>query len=223
MKLPQRHKEALLEEKEGIVKWVTTSFQGGFIYVNDNYKDVIIEDIKVHEFTSMYPHIIMILHEEELISIPEDYQKLKWFFEKRGELKKLQNSEYTNWKTWVNSLYGRYAQYNEGVIVMGLIAKYQQILYKELLENNPENILYIDTDRILSVNPVNIMDCPLPYTNEVLTLGIIKEKKRYAIHDGKELIIRGYPRKSIDDVKREVQSRIRQRQLEKLGIIVQFN
>ena len=89
---------------------------------------------------------------------------------------------------------------------MGLIAKYQQILYKEILENNPENILYIDTDMILSVNPINIMDCPLPYSNEVMTLGIIQEKKRYAIHDGKELIIRGYPRRKNEDVKREVQS-----------------
>ena len=62
------------------------------------------------------------------------------------------------------------------------------------------------------------MDCPLPYTNEVLKLGIIQEKKRYAIHDGKELIIRGYPRKKNEDVKREVQSRIREYQLEKLGI-----
>ena len=152
----------------------------------------------------------------------KEVQKLKWFFENRDELKQLQGPEYSNWKYWVNSLYGKFAQATQGHLIMGLISKYQYLFYKELLDNNPENILYIDTDMILSVNPINIMDCPLPYTNEVLTLGIIQEKKRYAVHDGKELIIRGYPRKKNEDVKREVQSRIREYQLEKLGITNQM-
>jgi hypothetical protein len=216
MKLPQRHKEALIEEKEGIEKWGTTLFQGGFVFVNENYRDIIIEDIKVHNFISMYPHIIMLLHEEGLVSIPEEYQKMKWFFEKRGELKQLQNSEYTHWKTWVNSLYGKFAR--KDITFMGLISKYQQLIYKELLENNPENILYIDTDMILSVNPIDIGDCPLPYSTEVLTLGIIKEKKRYVVHDGYDLKVKGYHSKKHEEVKREVQSRIRQHQLEKLLI-----
>ncbi len=218
MNLPQRHKEILLKEKEEIEKNGMSTFRGGFIYVNDRYKDVIIEDIKVHNFTSMYPHIMILLHEEGLISIPEEVQKMKWFFENRDELKKLQNSEYSDWKYWVNSLYGKFAQNPNGHLIMGLIPKYQYILYKEILNNNPENILYVDTDMILSVNSINLGDCPLPYSNEILTLGIIQEKKRYAIHDGQELKVRGYPRKKHEEVKREVQSRIRQHQLEKLGI-----
>lgn len=228
MKLPQRHKEALIEEKEGIEKWGTTSFQGGFlglryyVFVNENYRDIIIEDIKVHNFISMYPHIMMLLHEEELILIPEEYQKLKWFFDNVNNLKLGMNanniqSEYYKWKAWVNSLYGKFAQNNQGVI-MGLIFKYQQLIYSELLENNPENILYIDTDMILSVNPIDIGDCPLPYSTEVLTLGIIKEKKRYVVHDGYDLKVKGYHSKKHEEVKREVQSRIRQHQLEKLLI-----
>ena len=38
MNLPQRHKQLLLEEKEGIEKWGTTSFQGRFIYVNESFR-----------------------------------------------------------------------------------------------------------------------------------------------------------------------------------------
>jgi hypothetical protein len=225
MNLPQRHKEELFKEKESIEKCGTTSFQGGFVFINENYRDIIIEDIKVHYFTSMYPHIMMLLHEEELISIPEEYQKLKWFFENRDELKKLQNDEYTNWKYWVNSLYGNLnlpgrirLKREDNHSVIGLISKYQKIIYKELLENNPENILYIDTDMILSVNPIDIVDCPLPYSTEVLTLGIIKEKKRYVVHDGYDLKVKGYHSKKHEEVKREIQSRIRQHQLEKLLI-----
>ena len=215
MNLPQRHKEELLKEKEDIEKCGLSSFKGGFVFVNENYRDIIIEDIKVHNFTSMYPHIMILLHDEGLISIPEEVSKLKWFFENRYELKR---SEYTHWKTLVNSLYGKFAQNSQSAIVMGLISKYQQLIYSELLENNPENILYVDTDMILSVNPINIVDCPLPYSTEVLTLGIIKEKKRYIVHDGEELKIKGYHSKKHEEVKREVQSRIRQHQLEKLLI-----
>lgn len=63
---------------------------------------------------------------------------------------------------------------------------------------------------------------PFTYSTEKLNLGIIKEKKRYIVHDGNELKIKGYPTRKHEEVKREVQSRIRQLQLEKLGITEQL-
>ena len=61
-----------------------------------------------------------------------------------------------------------------------------------------------------------MLDCPLTYSTDTLTLGIIKEKKKYVVHDGNELKIKGYPTRKHEEVKREVQSRIRQLQLDKL-------
>ena len=67
MKLPQRHKEELLKEKEEIQNSVMNIFKGGYNWINPEYKDVIIENIQVTEFTQMYPHIMVMLHDEGLI------------------------------------------------------------------------------------------------------------------------------------------------------------
>ena len=40
MKLPQRHKEELLKEKEKIQNSVMTTFKGGYNWINPEYKDV---------------------------------------------------------------------------------------------------------------------------------------------------------------------------------------
>jgi hypothetical protein len=218
MKLPQRHKEELLKEKEKIQNSVMTTFKGGYDWINPEYKDVIIENLQVTEFTQMYPHIMVMLHDEGLIDIPEESDKMKWFFQNVKNLKLAGDGEYYKWKGWVNSLYGLFWKQPKGLLIFGLISKYQYLLFDEILENNPEHIVYIDTDMILSVNPVNLGDCPFPHSTDTLTLGIINEKKRYIVHDGNELKIKGYPTRKHEEVKREVQSRIRQLQLEKLGI-----
>jgi hypothetical protein len=214
MKLPQRHKEELLKEKEEIQNSVMNTFKGGYNWINPEYKDVIIENIQVTEFTQMYPHIMVMLHDEGLIDIPEESDKMKWFFQNVKNLKLAGDGEHYKWKSWVNSLYGLFWKQPKGHLIFGLISKYQYLLYDEILENNPEHIVYIDTDMILSVNPVNLGDCPLPHSTDTLTLGIVKEKKMYIVHDGNELKIKGY--RKHEEVKREVQSRIRQLQLDKL-------
>jgi hypothetical protein len=169
----------------------------------------------------MYPHIMILLHDEGLINIPES-EKLKWFFQNLKNLKLTNNGEYYKWKVWVNSLYGEFSKQPRGHLILGLISKYQSLLIDEILENNPHHIVYIDTDRIISINSLNMLDCPLTYSTDTLTLGIIKEKKKYVVHDGNELKIKGYPTRKHEEVKREVQSRIRQLQLEKLGITEQL-
>lgn len=235
MKLPQRHKDILIKEKEEIENSKPTTFKGGYNWININYKDVIIENLQVTEFNLMYPHIMVLLHDEGLIDIKNESDKLKWFFKNRKDLKLISNnstnSEYHKWKVWVNSLYGQFGKQHssfnttttediltKGPLIHGLMSKYLYELYDEILENNPHNIVYIDTDRIISVNNTNLLDCPLPYSTDNLTLGVFKEKKRYVVYDGGDIKVKGYPVRQHEEVKREVQSKVRQFQLEKLGI-----
>ena len=229
MKLPQRHKEVLLKEKEVIQKFGMTTFKGGYNWINEEYQDVLIENLQVTEFTQMYPRIMTLLHDEGLIDIPEEVQKLKWFFDNVKNLKLGMNvngtqnawpinfsNDYQKWKVWVNSLYGEFSKQKKGQLIHGLMAKYQYLLYDEILENNPEHIVYIDTDQIISINQLNLLDCPLPYSIENLTIGVFKEIKRYVIHTGYDLKVKGYPVRKHEEIKREVQSKIRQHQLDKL-------
>lgn len=222
MKLPQRHKEELLKEKEEIQKTGMAVFKGGYNWINEEYQDVLIENLQVTEFTQMYPNIMVLLHDEGLIDIPEEVQKLKWFFDNRQNLKLIgggnPNSEYQKWKVWTNSLYGEFSKQTKGHLIHGLMAKYQYLLHDEILENNPEHIVYIDTDQIISINQLNLLDCPLPSSTDSYTLGIFKQIKRYVIHTGYDLKVKGYPVRKHEEIKREVQSKIRQHQLDKLGI-----
>jgi len=219
MKLPQRHKEILLKEKEEITKKKLLFYAGGFVWINSDHKDVIIENLLVTDFTLMYPSIMYMMHDENIYSV-DDIDKIKFFIENKENLKLLSHSEYLKYKIEVNHIYGGLTR--SGNITSHLISKYLNLFYNELLENNPHNIVYIDTDRIISINSLNMLDCPLTYSTDTLTLGIIKEKKKYIVHDGNELKIKGYPTRKHEEVKREVQSRIRQLQLEKLGITEQL-
>lgn len=219
MKLPQRHKEILIKERDLLKKEKLLFYPGGFVWIDFNYKDVIIENLLVTDFTLMYPSIMSMIHDENIHSV-DDIDKIKFFIENRENLKLQSHSEYLKYKIEVNHIYGKLSL--SGNIIPQLIPKYLDLFYNELLENNPHNIVYIDTDRIISINSLNMLDCPFTYSTENLKLGIIKEKKRYIVHDGNELKIKGYPTRKHEEVKREVQSRIRQLQLEKLGITEQL-
>lgn len=210
MKLPKRHKELLLKEKKEIESSGLTTFKGGYTWINEEYKDVIIENLQVTNFTKMYPHIMILLHDEGLIDIPEEVEKLKWFFVNTNDQK------YQRWKVWVNSLYGEFSKQKKGHLILGLMAKYLYQLYDEILENNPYNIVHIDTDQIISINKLNLLDCPLPYSTETLTLGVFKQMKRYVVYDGYDIKVKGYPVRKHEEVKMKLKSRIREINLNKI-------
>lgn len=221
MKLPQRHKDILLKEKQEIESSGLTTFRGGYNWLNDEYKDVIIENLQVTEFNQMYPHIMVLLHDEGLIDIPDEVEKLKWFFNNVKNLKLGMNAsetydEYHQWKIWVNSLYGKLSKQTKGHLIMGLMSKYQYLLYDELFENNPHHVIYVDTDQIISINQLNLLDCPLPYSVNSYTLGIFKEIKRYVVYDGYDIKVKGYPVKKLEEAKREIQDKIRDIKLDKI-------
>lgn len=215
MKLPQRHKEILLKEKKEIEKQKLKFYTGGFVWVNPDHKDVIIENLLVTNFTLMFPSIMSMIHDENIYSV-DDIDKIKYFIENRENLKLQSHSEYLKYKIEVNHIYGRLSL--SGNITPQLISKYLNLFYNELLKNNPHNIVYIDTDQIISISNINMLDCPLDYSNETLTLGIIKGKKKYCIYDGYDIKIKGYPFRKHEEVKRELQSKIREIKLDKLGI-----
>lgn len=229
MKLPQRHKDILLKEKEEIESSGPSTFKGGYNWLNEEYKDVIIENLQVTNFTQMYPHIMILLHDEGLIHIPEEVEKLKWFFSNVNNLKLAMNvngsqniwpnnfaNDYQKWKVWVNSLYGEFSKQTKGHLIFGLMAKYLYQLYDEILENNPHHVIYVDTDQIISINKPNLLDCPLPYSTDTLTLGVFKQMKRYVVYDGYDIKVKGYPVRKHEEVKKELQSRIREIKLDKI-------
>lgn len=216
MKLPQRHKKILLEEKHQIESYETTQFLGGFCWMNSKFTDIILENISETHFESMYPTLMVIFHKEGLVNLPE-FERISWFLENKQKLKETDKSEYDKHRYWVNSVYGKISMSRDPLLIRGLISKYERILYKDILEKNSD-IIYIDTDTILSVNPVDLGDCPLLVSTQVLPFGIFEKEKRYVYHDGNQLKVRGWPLKNHKQIRLEVLGRLRQYKLEKMGI-----
>lgn len=218
MKLPQRHKNILLKEKEDIEKYEINTFIEGYIWINEKYKNVIIENLHVTNFIKMYPHIMILLHDEGLINITEEVEKLKSFFDniKLGININNTQSEYSKWEIWINSLYGKLLKKPNGKLIHGLVSKYINLLFDEILEKNLHNIIYIDTDIIISFNPISLENCPLPISTEILTLGVFNQKKRYVFYDSHDIKVKGYPVEKHEEVKREIQQKIRDIKLNKI-------
>lgn len=199
MKLPQRHKEILLKEKEDIEKYGFKPFSGGYEYFNQRYVDIIIENLQVTQFSQIFANIMVFLHDEGLANIPE-VENIKQCFENKLNANAFVSNYLRNYLT------------ND---VVRLIYKYCHILFDELLEKNPD-IVYIDTYEIISINPLNIIDCPIPYLTKSYPLGIFKAKKIYAFYDGQNIEVRGHRHQK--EMKTRIKSKIREIKLDKLGI-----
>ena len=215
MKLPHRHKISLLKAKEEMEVYVVPRYlRGGFNWINEKYQNVILENIHFIEFNHMYPRIMILLHEEELIHIPEDYNKLKSFFDNEHLLKMDNQSGHKEQKVLINSIYGKLLRNPDGYLINNLISKYQYQLYDEILENNPDNIVYIDTDLLVSVNAPNLLDCPIPYSTSNIDIALFAAKKIYARYDG-ELKIKGTT-KYREKLNREILHKVREWKINKI-------
>lgn len=138
MKLPQRHKEILIKERDLLKKEKLLFYPGGFVWIDSDHKDVIIENLLVTDFTLMYPSIMSMIHDENIHSV-DDIDKIKFFIENRENLKLQSHSEYLKYKIEVNHIYGKLSL--SGNITPHLISKYLNLFYNELY--NPTYLDYL--------------------------------------------------------------------------------
>ena len=110
------------------------------IFLSDNVKNNLYEDIIRIDFNNLYANILIGLFDECLLDEKwrNDIDKIKWFLENRKGLKLLKNDEYQKWKLHCNSLYAK--------IRSPYVVGYMNFFYNDLIEKYKDLIIYIDTD-----------------------------------------------------------------------------
>ena len=190
---------------------------GGYHWINPDYQNKLLENLHVLEFCSLYPHILCLLHEEGLIHIEDEYSVIKYYLKNKERLKETDKSEYDIRRTKVNSLYGRFASNKSTHPVIALISEYCSILYDRLLLQNKDKIVHIETDRIISIEEINIDDCVIPFERNIIKFGLFKDIKYFITFDGENFKTRGVVSKK-NTLISEFTLLIRERNLEKLDL-----
>jgi hypothetical protein len=190
---------------------------GGYSWINPDYQNKLLENLHVFEFSSLYPHILCLLHEEGLIQIEDEYSVIKYYLENKERLKETNKSEYDIRRTKVNSLYGKFAYNKSTHPVIALISEYCSILYDRLLLQHKDKIVHIDTDRIISIEEINIDDCVIPFERNIIKFGFFRGIKYFVTFEGENFKTKGVSSKK-NNLISDFKNLIRERNLEKLDL-----
>jgi hypothetical protein len=190
---------------------------GGYHWINPEHQNKLLENIHVLEFSSLYPHILCLLHEEGLIHIEDEYSAIKYYLENKERLKETDKSEYDIRRTKVNSFYGKFAYNKSTHPVIALIFEYCSILYDRLLLKYKDKIVHIETDRIITTEEINIDDCVISYDRYIIKFGFFRDIKYFITFDGENFKTRGVSSKK-NNLISDFKNLIRERNLDKLDL-----
>lgn len=187
---------------------------GGFNYLNPFIKDVALKNVNELSFNSLYPNIICGIVEAGLHNNLKDVEpppgfpttsgiikKLVEFKEKfeafqrnRVDLKKNSPYRYAEIKAEINKFYGElyYMFPNDKKNYAFIVTEYLKNYYEDLLECNPNTILYIDTDTIYYTGEINLLDFNIPFEIENIDYIMFSDKKKYAMSKNNIMVTKGY-------------------------------
>jgi len=216
--ISKRHKEILIEL---IPQIDTTKIYGTKLFLDNKYKGVLLESVKLYEFDTMYPHIILMMNHEGLIeSLPDEWVRRLWnyLFNREGVKNSLSEEEFINERGWVNSLYGKLSSPKKSRLP-GLLEKYTNLIYDDLLMDNPDNIIYIDCDIFFTKEEVKFRS-PIPISCTEIPALLISEKKKYHYYDGIEIRLKGrYMPKDEEEILNKMRPIVRRSKIDGLGIL----
>jgi hypothetical protein len=197
------------------------------LYLNEDCKNVLIEDLIRIDFNNLYPNIILGLYNEGLIDTKweSDIKQLKSFLENVDELKRttkeligkpyddLQDSILSSYKSGrihANGLYGK--------IKSPLVVEYLHLIYTDIIEKYKDDIVYIDVDMIICKKDIDISNIPAKSEMSKLEYFYIENKNRYILFYNGQLETKGHSKFTNMDLLQLVKSEIRTRRLNKIGI-----
>ena len=196
-------------------------------YLNEDCKDILLEDLIRIDFNNLYPNIILGLYNEGLIDTKweSDIKQLKSFLENVDELKKktkefigkpyddLQNSILGSYKAGRIHANGLYAK-----IKSPLVVEYLDLIYTDIIEKYADDIVYIDVDMIICKKDIDISNIPAKSEISKVEYFYIENKKRYILFYNGQLETKGRSKFNKEDLLQLVKSEIRTRRLNKIGI-----
>lgn len=228
MKIIDRYKPILKQFWELLDNEGDDIYIMGYLYFDESFKDLILEDIDESTFLSLYPNIIMALYNEgyKVDSLSDDYELMDYFLKNR--LKLAGTDEYQNLRVFVNSFFGnltnQYKDFNVfgkkiGIKIAKMVCFYTSLILNDIRNLNQNKIIYIDVDSIFHIGDLEIGDLSLP-TRDIIdvTALCIERKKKYKILTNGEYKSKGYIRINKKDIENVFKQTVRDRQLRKLGI-----
>ena len=189
------------------------------IYLNEDCRDILLEDLIRIDFYNLYPNIILGLYNEGLIDTKweSDIKQLKSFLENIEELKKKSLSPYPedplSYKAGRIHANGLYAK-----IKSPLVAEYLHLVYTDIIEKYADDIVYIDVDMIICKKDIDISNIPAKYEMYKVEYFYIENLKKYIIFADGQLETKGRSKFDKEDLLQLIKSEIRQRRLNKIGI-----
>lgn len=224
MKLLKRYIDQLPED----LKFDTFEFiKKNILYLNEDCRDILLEDLVRIDFNNLYPNIILGLYNEGLIDTKweSDIKQLKSFLENVDELKRktkefigkpyddLQNSilgSYKAGRTHANALYAK--------IKSPLVVEYLHLIYTDIIEKYADDIVYIDVDMIICKKDIDISNIPAKSEISKLEYFYIESIKKYILFYNGQLETKGHSKFTNKDLLKLIKSEIRTRRLNKIGI-----
>jgi hypothetical protein len=231
MKILDRHKPIISEFWKQLEDGAyDEKYSSGFLFFEESFKDLILEDIGLTEHLSIYPYIIFALWKEgyKVDELEDDYKKLEFFLENRTNLKLSSSTDYMDLKVFSNSFYANlanpykkynYNERNKGIWIAQLVCFYNSLILNDLRVFNENKIIYIDVDSIYHIGDLDYKDLNFIKRDFMdIDFLCIERKKRYMLLSEGEYKSKGYRRISKSEVENKFKSVVRDRQLRKLGI-----
>jgi hypothetical protein len=162
---------------------------GGFTYFDESKKGILMKDLRMTNFQSLYPTLLIDLHVRgyKVEEIDDKYQRIIDLLSKsKSELSIDERVE-------LNSFYVRIYKFSEiGKKLSYMVSFYGRLIMQELLELNKKNIIYMDTDRIIHQNDLDFGDIRFKIIEaNIEYLKIVKIKKMVYLSENK-IHSRGY-------------------------------
>lgn len=219
MKLLKRYIDQLPED----LKFDTFEFiKKNILYLNEDCRDILLEDLVRIDFYNLYPNIILGLYNEGLIDTKweSDIKQLKSFLENIEELKKKSLFPYSDPEDPFSYKSGRiHANGLYDKIKSPLVVEYLHLIYTDIIENYKDDIVYIDVDMIICKKDIDISTIPSNrYEMSKVEYFYIENKKRYILFYNGQLETKGHSKFTKGDLLQLIKSEIRQRRLNKIGI-----
>lgn len=193
---------------------------GGFTYFDESKKGILMKNVRMTDFQSFYPTLLIDLHRRgyKVEGIDDKYQRIIDILSKsKSELSIDERVE-------LNSFFGKIYKFSEiGKKVSSVVTFYARLIMQKLLELNKENIFYIDTDRIIHQNDLDfgdirfkIIEVNIEYlkTNKIKKMVYLSENKIHSKAYGKN-------KKDTDEVNSivsEIRTQKRSDKIDSLGI-----
>jgi hypothetical protein len=172
-----------------------TYWNHGNVYLNDSYKEKICTNVKMLEFNSMYPTLLIRLIDNDIIKLKnkKNYTVFKFLFTNRIKFKQNIESYYIV-KYFINFYYGVISHDSYICENFENFEIYKHLLYINIKNKLKNDLIYLDTDEFFYIDNNYTFEFGIPYEIKSVNSFIPFQKKKYIYYESNQIYFRGFKR-----------------------------